>query len=378
MRITFYKAALVAILAVAVMPIHAALGDDRLQGDGRLKVVAFGDSLLDAGTYSPFAAATFGGGRFTTNPGLNFTQDVAHHFGDMLTPAFLGGFGVPLYPAGGLDYAQGGSRVTMQPGIGHAPGAPDFAEATTIPVQDQVNTYLSAHRGFTSRQVVLINGGANDIIFQLTKAQAEGFTAAALHTAEVAIGQSAIDLASVVATLIENGATHVAVMNLPDIGTTPLGVSSTIPGFSQLLTKISCDFNKTLEAALKQEISGGKVILIDAFSFIDGVIASPQTYGFSVANSGPPNTPYNGMACNLAAQVKRAQTLRLPDPAGFAQALFCSPKTYWTYDADRTFMFADMIHPTTHLNSLFAQVVEQKIAEKRWGWEFSEPTVAAR
>jgi phospholipase/lecithinase/hemolysin len=373
MRIISYKAALVALLALGFIPLQAALGAARLQ------VVAFGDSLLDAGTYSPFAEPTFGGGRFTTNPGLNFTQDVAHHYGDSLTPAFLGGFGIPLFPAGGLDYAQGGSRVTMQPGIGHAPvGVPDFAEATTIPIRDQVNAYLSAHGGFTSGQLVLINGGANDVIFRLTAAQVAGFTAVALQTAEAEIGQSAIDLASIVATLIENGATHVAVMNLPDIGNTPLGVSSTIPGFSQLLTTISQDFNTTLAAALKQQISVGKVILIDAFSFIDGVIASPQTYGFSVANSGPLNTPYNGMACNLEAQVKRAQQLGLPDPAGFAQALFCSPKTYWTYDADRTFMFADMIHPTTHLNALFAQVVEQKIAQKRWGWEFSEPTVAAR
>jgi hypothetical protein len=43
---------MVAILAVTLMPIHAALGDDRPQGDGRIKVIAFDDSLLDAGTYS--------------------------------------------------------------------------------------------------------------------------------------------------------------------------------------------------------------------------------------------------------------------------------------------------------------------------------------
>ena len=40
MRMVSCKAAVVAIFAVALMPIHAALGDDRIQ------VVAFGDSLL--------------------------------------------------------------------------------------------------------------------------------------------------------------------------------------------------------------------------------------------------------------------------------------------------------------------------------------------
>jgi hypothetical protein len=63
MRIVSYKvAALVAVLTLGFIPLNAALGA------GWLHVVAFGDSLLDAGTYSLFAEATFGGGRFTTNP----------------------------------------------------------------------------------------------------------------------------------------------------------------------------------------------------------------------------------------------------------------------------------------------------------------------
>jgi hypothetical protein len=68
-------------------------------------------------------------------------------------------------------------------------------------------------------------------------------------------------------------------------------------------------------------------------------------------------------------------TAGLPDPSGFAESLFCPPATYWKYDADRTFMFADMVHPTT-LNALFALFVEQQIAARRW--EFSEPAMAAR
>jgi len=116
----------------------------------------------------------------------------------------------------------------------------------------------------------------------------------------------------------------------------------------------------------------GKVILIDAFSFIDRIVTNYTTYGFSVSNTGP----NQGMACNLKAQVARANQLGLPDPSGFAESLFCSPKTYWTNDADVTFMFADMVHPTMHLNALFAQFVEQQIATRRW--EFSEPAMAAR
>jgi phospholipase/lecithinase/hemolysin len=179
---------------------------------------------------------------------------------------------------------------------------------------------------------VLINGGANDVFFQLQ-------TAPTQQAAVEAITQAAIDLANVVAIVIANGATHVAVMNLPDIGTAPLGVTSADHG--QSLTTISRLFNATLATAIAQYNFGGKVILIDAFSFIDGVVANYRMYGFSVSNTGP----NEGMACNLTAQVARANQLHLPDPSGFASSLFCSPKTYWTYDADQTFIFADMVSP---------------------------------
>jgi phospholipase/lecithinase/hemolysin len=352
-------AAFAAVLGLAFLSPQVSFAASTLQ------VVVFGDSLLDAGTYTPVAKSLFGGGRFTTNPGLNFTQDVASHFGNNLTPAFLGGFGRPLVAAGGLDYAQGGSRVTMQPGIDHAAnGTPNaaFAEETTVPVKEQVSEYFSAHGGFNSGQLVLIEGGANDVFFQLAAAQAAG-TAAGQQAAVEAITQSATELANLVTSVIAHGATHVVVFNLPDIGNTPLGVASSDHG--QSLTQISQLFNTTLAAALQRqnEVSeerhfGDKVLLLDDFTFVDGIIGNFKTYGFSVSNTG--------IACNLSAQIATATELHLNDPSVFGHSLFCSPKTFTTQGADQTFMFADTVHPTTHLNALLAQFVEQQIAAKKW------------
>jgi phospholipase/lecithinase/hemolysin len=348
MRKISCKAALVVVLALGFVPLHAAFGA------GRLQVVAFGDSLLDAGTYSPFASkAPFHGGRFTTNPGFNFTQDIAHHYGDNLTPAFVGGFGQSLTANGGLDYAQGGSRVAQLQGIDWAP---DNAQATTVPVTEQVATYLTDHREFTSDQLVLINGGANDIFFQLDTAQPD----------PSAIVQAAQDLATIVSTVVSNGATHVVVMNVPDIGMAPLGIASP-PKVQLVLTEFSQLFNSTLLTALKPQISSGNVILIDAFKFVDGIIASPGTFGFSVSNAGT--------ACNLLAQVNIAATtlcttnpgsLYCTNPSLFGSSLFCSPPTYTAGGANYTYMFADEVHPTTHLNELFALFVEQQIAGRIW------------
>lgn len=50
-------------------------------GGVNLQVVSFGDSLSDVGTYAPVITASFGGGRFTTNPGEVWTQKVAEYYG---------------------------------------------------------------------------------------------------------------------------------------------------------------------------------------------------------------------------------------------------------------------------------------------------------
>src|SRR5579862_3969033 len=55
-------------------------------GGVKLQVVSFGDSLSDVGTYSPVIQGSFGGGRFTTNPGEVWTQKVAEYYGGTLTP----------------------------------------------------------------------------------------------------------------------------------------------------------------------------------------------------------------------------------------------------------------------------------------------------
>jgi len=357
MRSVSFRAALAAAVVLVFAPLEAAFGW------GQVRVVAFGDSLLDAGTYAPFASkAPFNGGRFTTNPGLNVTQDIAQHYGDTLTPAFVGGFGSCLTANGGLDFAQGGSRVSMQPGIDYAP---DCAQATTVPVKDQVNLYLSAYGRFNSNQLVLINGGADDVLYQLAIAEEVG-TPQALLAALEAIAQSAVDLSKILETVVAKGAAHVVVSNLPDIGKSPAGVAS--PDHGKLLTEVSQLFNATLAFALQLQKKnfGGKVILIDAFNFVDSLVANYQKFGFSVPNTGT--------ACNLAAQVTIAASLCPANPGSlyctnptlFDSSLFCSPNTYTAQDADRNFIFADEIHPTTHTNALVAVYVEQQIAAARW------------
>ncbi len=339
------------LTAGAAFALIAACGGDDDNGQPpsgmKMQIVSFGDSLSDVGTYTPALRIGLGGGLFTTNPGKIWTQMVAEYYGDKLTPANLGGFKVPLQPAGGLGYAQGGARVTLQPGIGYAA---DGSQATTLPITDQVQQYLSEHGRFNAQQIVLINGGANDIFVQIQTAQAQGLTLGAQITAATAIQQAAQDLATLVRKVVDNGATHVFVANVPDIGGTPLALAN---DSQEMLTALAEMFNQALVEDLQALGIDTNAVIIDTFKWQDGIAQDYQKHGFTVSNTGT--------ACNLSAMVSAAAASGQPMPSNFGSSLFCSPQTYTVANADKTYMYADLVHPTSGLYALFARYVEEQI-----------------
>jgi phospholipase/lecithinase/hemolysin len=365
-------------------------------GGVKLQVVSFGDSLSDVGTYAPVIQSSFGGGRFTTNPGEVWTQKVAEYYGGTLTAAYLGGFGLPLSPAGGLGYAQGGSRVDEAQGEGYAP---NNMAATTIPVTEQITEYLGAHSSFNSNQLVLMNGGANDIFIQATTVQATVTAAAqAAGVAAAQSGGSAADVQAAVAAatasatgtasqaalmaitvaankfvaavqqVVAAGATHVVVSDVPDIAKTPEGLASGAQG-QALFAALVQTYNGVLKQALG---SNPQVIYVSAYNWIDNTLSNYQSLGFTVSNTDT--------ACNLTAMGNAATAYATKNPAvlapgqtaasygsAFQSSLFCSPQTLTVPGADQTYMFADGVHPSTHLHALFAQTVEQAVAASGLG-----------
>jgi phospholipase/lecithinase/hemolysin len=252
-----------------------------------LQVVSFGDSLSDVGTYAPIAGAV-GGGRFTTNPGQVWTQDVAQYYGGTLTAAFTIDPTHELQAQGGLGYAEGGATVAT-------------------PVNQQVSSYITAQGSFNANQLVLVWAGANDVL-------RAGTPPAATTTVQTA----ATTLAQLVGQIVQNGATHVVVVNLPNIGLSPEGLASSDGGAN--FTQMSELFNSTLTSALQTNGLQSKVIQVDAYTWLNGIIANFQANGFSVSNTG--------QACDPK---------KTPDDT----SLLCSPATYVSANADQTYMFAD-------------------------------------
>jgi phospholipase/lecithinase/hemolysin len=300
-------------------------------GGVNLQVVAFGDSLSDVGTYAPIASAV-GGGRFTTNPGQVWSQDVAQYYGDTLTAAYTIDLGHELKAQTGLGYAQGGSTVATP--ANQAQYLTDVIGDVEMPVNQQISSYLSAHSSFNSNQLVLVWAGSNDVL-------RAGSPPAANQTVQAA----ATTLARLVGQIVAAGATHVVVVNVPNIGLAPDGVRQADGGGN--LTQLSQLFNSTLVSALQADNLQSKVILVDAYTWTTQTIQNYQANGFTVSNTA--------QACDPS---------KTPDDT----SLLCSPSTYVAPNADQKYMFADELHPTTHMHALFAQYVEKQIAASGLGY----------
>lgn len=273
-------------VACALAPARAAAID---------ATIYFGDSLTDSGTF---------GARFTTNPGPVWAELLSGRLGTQAAPAV----------AGGTNYAVGGARVTLLPGV---PNTPPTASAT--PITDQISAYLGANT-VQSRALYTVWGGANDV-----------FVAASLGAAGPAyLTQTAGELAAQLARLQAAGARTIIVPNVPDIGATPFGVSQG-PG-AAFLTQLSAGYNRDLYAALAARGIG--VIALDTFGLLTEVMANPSLYGF--ANVTTP-------AC------------------GATPSLACTPADLVDPSAPQTFLYADGVHPTSAGHSVLADYAASTI-----------------
>lgn len=184
---------------------------------------------------------------------------------------------------------------------------------------------------------MLINGGSNDV---LANALATASEQISLSVAVEGTKKAAAQYAELIEKLHNNGAQNLIVINMIDLGKTPIG--SLNAKISQLLTQFSVLFNTTLTQCLaKHLITDHHLVLIDAFNFLNNILENYQAHGFSVGNTG--------IAC-------RVELL----PFYYQSALFCSPALYKKPYADQTYMFADSMRPSTRLHALIAEHAQEQ------------------
>ncbi len=317
------------------------------QAAGYTQIVAFGDSLTDSGTYNPTTADADPsndvpvGLMFTTKPGGTWASYIAVALGLPLTPNQQVNFGVvghggQVFQLGGLNYAEGGAMLLVDaanggvnpqpvPGLGTVPVQTQTARA----VATQISDYLAEHgNAFNANQLVLIQGGANDLFAFLRQVAGNPSLAA---NAPTVISNTVTAMVTQIQRLKAAGATHIVYANLPDLGATPQFRGTALAG---LATTLSTNYNAAVKSTLTSSNSG--VVIFDTQALISQAIASPASFGF-VNVTTPACTSYT-----------------TPGDATTVSALICSANTLVAAGADQSYLFADGVHPTARGHQIWA------------------------
>ncbi len=325
--------------------------------------VSFGDSLSDVGSYQPGLIGSLGGGQFTINAAssvkaftpTNWTEMTSVKLGiagGLPCAAITGGFGAASsVHASCYGYGEGGARITSASGVGNVGvGGP-----MTLPVVTQVATHLAAAPGnkFSGNEIVYVMAGANDVLTQAGAVSLGLPAASAVQNVQIAATQLATQINT---NILAKGASHVVVINVPDIASTPQVTSMPVgPARTQtasLIDTLVTTFNAVLKAGVPDSAT---VLNVDAYTASKDEVANPGKYLLTnVATT----------ACNLNYGFNALANSAVPDSGS---SLVCNANNLnaGVLPTDH-YLFADKVHPTPYGHLLFATYVLQAMTNKGW------------
>jgi outer membrane lipase/esterase len=357
--------ALAASATCAALIVAACGGGN--DGSGYGKLIVFGDSLSDVGSYAtPGLRAGFAGGagKYTVNSAtaantaiwvdlladqLGVTRPCAAQTGLMASGPLAGLAAAVTNNASCYGFAQGGARVTNPVGPGNAAllQAGDSGGALgqlTSPVTSQVSRYLAANSDRVSgSDLVTVLAGANDLFMNLAAmnaAIAAGTAqATAVNNALTAMATAGGELAAIVRNqLVAKGAARVVVMTVPDVSTTPFG-RSLGASLAPVLQNMSIAFNNQLTGNLNG-VQG--VLVVDGYALTQAMATNPSSYGFS--NSTVP-------ACDARATLGSLSCSSATTPAGVDVSAY---------------QYADGVHPAPLAHRVFSDFVSERLRAAGW------------
>ena len=344
------------------------------------KVYVMGDSLADVGT--------FGGVKFTVQDPLTpsnsliWPQIIANQFGlngaDQCNfYAFTGSTFAANTTPGCTNYAIGGGRVRVKDA--------DGGNLNPLTVGTQMAT-RALSGDYTPGDLVLLVGGGNDAADLTTaflRAAADPTNTGGMVTAfqtfllqqlpPADVGQlltqdptgSSAGVAYMTALantfyedvstkVLAKKASHVAILNMPDITITPLlqaTLSTMNPAQAGQVQALVRAWITTFNAQLKTRIgSDTRIALVDFYADFQDEVNKPTDYGLSNVTN-PVCTTDMGLLGNFPCL---STTLDASPPAG-------STAGWW-----KRYAFSDGFHPTPFGHSLLAASVSRALARAGW------------
>jgi outer membrane lipase/esterase len=304
--------------AVGAVGLLSACGSGTIESALKpARVISFGDAMSDLGQ---------NGSRQTVNDGTV----------NMWTAQMASNFGLPLTAssAGGTSYAQKHARVT---------GQPDAAGNTaTLSITQQIDKFIAADK-FGPTDLVLVNGGISDIIFETAPIVAGTVSSAQMIANVAKAGQ---EFAAQIQRLVTAGAKYVVVTGTYNLSRSPWGKAI---GQTVLLDAASSKFNEQLLVNIVN--LGANVLYADAAYYFNLVTGIPASYNL---------TDSTVVACN---SVDAGTGIGIGK--GQVNAALCSPTTITTGLDYTKLVFADPVYFTPVAQSLFGNYAYTRL-KARW------------
>lgn len=256
---------------------------------------------------------------YTTNPDSTWAFHLARALGGSNSDAWK-----PA-GAGGNNYAWAGARTTQAASHAFPEWDSPMGKVSLhfmIPsVKDQISALLQSRPGGLSRHgLYSVWVGGNDL--RATMETYQGSLAVPATRADAAqqvlaiASQTAVDVAGQVMRLRDAGAGTVLVVNLPDIGRIPEAQALPVEA-RKLFSYMASSFNESLNSQLADY--RGNLVALDVHDLLNEVIDRPQRYGLR----------------NVTTPACAAES-----------AIWCGRANLVAPDADRTYLFADVTHPS--------------------------------
>jgi phospholipase/lecithinase/hemolysin len=257
------------------------------------QIVAFGDSLSDNGD-----ADGWGFDRFTDPEGLVWVEYLAQDLG------------VELF-----DMAYGGARTDYHP----------FSKSETLGLRWQIDQYIDMAKSADSDTLYTIWIGGNDLLSTLPPPLAEG------NSPYSVIPNAAINIGQAIGDLWRAGATDIVLMNMPNLGATPLlNGSEDMSEYGENLTKgFNCSLAIT-EAIMEWYRPDLNLFSVDIYSLMNQFIAGDEYY--------------------------------FDNTTDMLKLLYEDPEVSDPELAKLKYLFWDAIHPTTYAHGLIADAVYSQVA----------------
>ncbi len=357
-------------------------------------VKVFGDSLQDSGTF---------GFKFTVQAASNpiYVERVAANYGQTLCNYFAATGETTFVPnttkTGCTNYAIGGSRITST----------SVASTNPLNIGTQMSTF-AATGSFTANDLVIIDGGGNDAAdlvgaylkagtdsgatysallgTLLTPAQISAALTGGAQTTAAIGGTYMTALAdkfytSIKTNVLDKGATHVVLMNIPDITFTPRlqmvlasvasatataakAAGATDEAAAAAGKKASADSQALFQgwvsafnAQIASKLAGNDgVIVVDFYKGLQDQVATPEQFGLTDAKT--PACPATGTDPSSG-----LPTYTFPTCTETALAATAGKtSTDWW----KSYGFADSFHPTPYGHQLTQQLIAKSLATKGW------------